>query len=215
MEEKQLTEDEIYAQIKERIKGEFVPLFLEDGNPAGAGYSKSTKLIYKNLDQMVSIASHHTEEETKAIRDARHRRFETEADEKEKKVFDAAKKIKFSEWDGSQFFFGEDFHIDINSFLNDMWGCYGENYDKYPRYVWATKPWPYIVSRDAFDVYENDLGDLSDECDWPVHGVKVLQMALDAFTEANRDNVAYWQDESLALLIDDEIEEYRKRYEDE
>lgn len=215
MEERLLTEDEIYAQIKERIKGEFVPLFTKKGKPVDVGYNKTTRLVYKNVDEMVSIASHHTEEESKAIRDARRRQFEKDADQIELKRFEKAKKIKLSEYTGEQFFFNEGFDVDIETILDDFFNIYGADYSKYPRYVWATKPEPYIVSRDAFDVYENDLGDLSDECDWPVEGVKDLQKALDEFAECNEHNKAYWADYDLALLIDDEIEEYRKRYEDE
>lgn len=214
MSEKELTEDEIYAQIKERIKGEFVPLFTKEGIPVDVGYNKTTKLVFKNLDQMVSFTNHHTEEETRAISEARRMRWDEESAKKEQAKFDKAEKKKFSEWSGEQFLFGDTFYIDIGTFLDDMWECHGENYDKYPKYVWETKKEPYITEKYAFDVYENDLEEIGDDCDPTVHGVKVLQMALDAFVDVNKENILYWPDYSLALLIDDEIEEYRKRYED-
>lgn len=215
MEEKQLTEDEIYAQIKERIKSEFVPLFTKEGKAVDVGYNKTTKLVYKDVDQMVSIASHHTEEEVKAISEARRRRFDKEAAKKEASAFEKAKKIKFSEFEGDQFYFGDNYQMELETVFDEMFDLYGSDYSMYPKYVWATKQIPYITSKDAFDVYESNMEDLDSEYDWTVHGVDVLQMALNAFVDVNKTNIAYWPDYSLALLIDDEIEEYRKRYEDE
>lgn len=214
MEEKQLTEDEIYAQIKERIKDEFVPLFTKEGIPVDVGYNKTTRLVYKDIDQMVSIASHHTEEETRAISEARHKRFEIEAAKKEASTFEKAEKKKFSEWEGEMIFYGEDHYGELCDLLESMFELYGVNFDLYPEYVWATKPVPYITEKDAYEVYQNDIEDIDYDIDPKVHGVKVLQMALDAFVDVNKENVLYWPDYSLALLIDDEIEEYRKRYED-
>ena len=215
MEEKQLTEDEIYAQIKERIKGEFIPLFTKEGKAVDVGYNKTTKLVYKDVDQMVSIASHHTEEETKAISEARHKRFEIEAAKKEAATFQKAEKKKFAEWKGEMIFYGEDHYGELCDLLESMFELYGVNFDLYPEYVWATKPEAYITKKDAFEVYERDLEDKTDECDLPVEGVEDLQKALDEFYECNKENILHWPDYSLALLIDDEIEEYRKRYEDE
>lgn len=216
MSEELKTEDEIYEQIKERLKSEFIPLFLEDGKPAGAGYNKTTKVIYKDIDQMVYNAGHHTEEETKAISEARRRKFNEESAKKEKKLFNGAEKIKFSEWSGEQFFDGNDkFHFEIEDFLESCFEASGKDFDEYPKYVWATKPIPYITGKDAWEVYESDLEDLeSGEYDWPVHGVEVLQMALDAFVEVNKDNVAYWPDYTTALLIEDEIQEFKETIEE-
>jgi len=215
MEKKHLTEDEIYAQIRERIKDDFIPLYTKDGKQVDVGYNKTTKLVYKDIDQMVSIASHHTEEESKAISDARRRRWDADSARKEKEQFDKAEKKKFSEWPGEQTNYGENFYPEIEYFFDEMVEVHGYNYDKWPKYVWSTKPVPYITKKDAYDdVYQNDIENTNCDFDLTVHGEKVLQMALDAFVDVNKENVLYWQDESLALLIDDEIEEYKKRYED-
>ena len=209
------TEDEIYAQIKERIQGDFVPLFLEDGKPAGAGYNKTSKLIYKDINDMVTVPNYHTKEETSDIRDARRRRWDGESARKEKEQFDKAEKKKFSEWPGEQTNYGENFYPEIEYFFDEMVEIHGYQYDKWPKYVWATKPKAYITKKNAYDdVYQSDLEDTNCDVELDVDGEKDLQIALDAFVDANKKNVLYWPDYSLALLINDEIEEYKKRYED-
>jgi len=214
VEKKHLTEDEIYAQNRERIKDDFIPLYTKDGKQVDVGYNSRTKIVYKDIDQMTCDPTLYTEDETEAIKDARWRKWQVESAKKESKKFDAAEKIKFSEWEGEQFSDGEDFFVDISDFFDGIIEAHGFQYDEWPEYVWATKPKPYITKKDAFSVYENDIEEIDTGYDPDVHGVKVLQMALDAFVDVNKENVLYWQDESLALLISDEIEEYRKRYED-
>jgi len=215
MEEKLPTEDEIYAQIKERIKGDFVPLYTKEGKQVDVGYNKTTKFVYKNIDQMVSMATHYTEEEEKALRDARRRKWDADSARKEKEQFDKAEKKKFSLWPGEQTNYGENFYHEIEYFFDEMVEVHGYDYDKWPKYVWATKPVPYITKKDAYDdVYRSDIEDNDCEYELTVHGEKVLQMALDAFVDANKDNVLYWPDYSLALLIDDEIEAFKERHED-
>ena len=161
---------------------------------------------------MVYLASHHTDEEAKAISEARHRRFSNESASKEAKIFNGANKIKFSEWSGEQFFDGNDkFHFEIEDFLESCFEFSGNNFDEYPKYLWATKPLPYITNKDAWEVYESDIEDLeSGEYDWPVYGVEALQVALDAFVDANKNNVAHWPDYTKALLIEDEIQKFKE-----
>ena len=214
MTEELLTAEEIINQIKERTKTEFVPLFHEDGGPAGAGYSKKTKLIYKDLDQMVNdfYRPHATKEEQKALDDIRHREQSEKAAKIEAERFNKAEKIKFAEWSGEQFFDGGyNFHIEIEDFLESCFEFSGNNFDEYPKYLWATKPLPYITNKDAWEVYESDIEDLeSGEYDWPVYGVEALQVALDAFVDANKNNVAHWPDYTKALLIEDEIQKFKE-----
>ncbi|MCK5616289.1 hypothetical protein KAR91_81255 [Candidatus Pacearchaeota archaeon] len=218
MEEKQLTEEQIINQVKERLKGEFVQLFHEDGKPAGVGYCKSTKHVYKDIEALANdyYGIHTTDEEKKQLNGIKREEFREKERKKEADQFDKAEKKKFSEWDGEMVFYGEDHYYEICDFLESIFELYGANYDLYPKYVWATKPVPYITKKNAYDdVYQNDIESANCEFDLTIHGEKVLQMSLDAFVDANKENVLYWPDYSLALLIDDEIEEYRKRYEDE
>ncbi len=216
MSEKQ-TEEQIINQVKERLKGEFVQLYHEDGKPAGVGYCKSNKSVYKNIEALVNdhYSIHTTDEEKKQINDIRREEFREKEWQKEKIQFEKAEKKKFSEWEGEMVFHGEDHYYEIEDFLEKMFECHGTNYDDYPRYVWATRPCPYITKKDAYeDVYQNDIENTECDVELTVHGEKVLQIALDAFVDANKENVLYWPDYDLALLIGDEIEELRKNHED-
>lgn len=211
------TKEEIINQIKERLKAEFVPLFHEDGKSARVGYSKKTKVIYKDIDALID--DHYrddikTEEERNTLHKLRLIEWSEQEAKREFERFEKAKKIKYSEWPGEQFYDGEDYHPDIETFFEAVSETFGFDYEKYPKYVWATKKKPYITEKDAFGIYENDLEDLSEECDWPVEGVKDLQEALNEFVESNEDNVAYWPDYTIALLIDDQIKEWIKRWEE-
>ena len=207
--------EEIMNQIRERLKSEFIPLFHEDGKPAGVGYSKKTKTVYKDIDALMD--DHYrddikTEEEKTALSKIRRaERAESEA-KKEKDAFEKAKKIKFSEFKGDRFYFKDDYHSEIEDILGPFFDEFFKQYDQWPEYVWATKRVPYITKKEAYEVYSSDIEDqLDPDYEWEVNGVEQLQKALDEFVEDNKENVAYWPDYEVALLIEDEIEKYKKQ----
>ncbi len=217
------TKQEILDQIKERLKTEFVPLFLEDGRPAGAGYSKKTKFIYKDLDSMMNdyYRPHATEEEQKAIREFERAERAERGCQSELSRFEKAKKIKFSEYKGEQFFSPHEdgnwdgFFADIEDFIEELFNTHGSNYADWPKYVWATKPRYIIRHKDVMDVFQNDMEEVEDGDYIKPSGVEELQEALDAFVEDNKELKQFTPDRSTALLIDDQIKEQMERYEDE
>lgn len=187
------SKNQIENNIRERLKNKFIPLFLEDGKPAEAGYHADTKIIYKDVDAIMNDYyrnNFRTKEEEKRLSEIRREESDKKELEKESIMFEKAKKIKFSEWKGDQFFDGENYLDDVCDIPADV------------EYVWATKKMPYITKKDASDVYSSNIeDDLDPEYDWPVDGVEELQKALDDFVEINKTNTAYWPDYDLALLI--------------
>jgi len=207
------TEEDIIKQIRIRLKDEFVPLFFENGKPAGAGYSKSTRHIYKDIDALINdhYGCHTTEEEKEQLYNIRKAAFDEKERKKEATQFEKATKIKYSAWKGEQFFDGENYQIELSDLIESLDG----DPENWPTYVWATKEVPYIKDKEAWEVYSSDIEDeLDSEYDWPVDGKEQLQKALDEFVEANKTNIAYHADYTIALLIEDEIEEYRKTMEE-
>lgn len=212
-------------QIKERLKGEFTPLFLENGKPANVGYSSKTNVVYKDEDQLInqywkSVA---TEEEGKIIREQESIQFQERCAVQEKAKFDKAEKIKFSEFKGqTTLFFSEHYGGGSEGYFDELEMLFdsiiedvGFDYDLWPTYIWSTRKVPLISKKHAFDdVYEHDLEETFEGSEHHIEGVKDLQKALDGFVEANKDNCAYWPDYSTALLIGDQIEEFKKNYED-
>jgi len=216
--------EDIQATLKERMKPDFILLYHEDGSVVipspnnhehdPLGYCRKTGRIICGIKAFYRLEYGHylTKEERDQIDNDR-------ASEIEKARFEKAEKIKSSDLEsiGIEQFYSEDagFIPELDYFFDAMIEAHGFQYEKYPKYVWATKPEPVIGPKDAFRVYESDMDDLSDECDWPVKGEQKLQEALDSFVEENSGMVAYYPDYSTAILIDEDIEEFRKRYEDE
>ena len=197
------TEEEIISGIKKRLEDEFVQLFHEDGKPAGVGYCKSNKRVYKDIEALANdyYGLHTTNEEKEQLDAIRREEFREKERKKEAAMFEKAKKIKFSEFKGERFFSGDDYHDEMEDFLNEIL-----NPDYFPKYVWATKKVPYITEKDDYDVYSSDIeNELDSDYEWEVDGRDDLQKALDKFVEANAHNKAYWPDYKIALLIDDEI----------
>ncbi len=134
----------------------------------------------------------------------------------ERSKFDKAKKVKWGEFkaDSEQFFDGEDYYQELDDFFDSMIEAHGYQYDLWQDYLWPTKPEQIISKKDASDVYQSELGDITDEYDWDVKGVEDLQIALDEFVSVNEKTIAYFPDYSTALVIGDQIEEFKKQHED-
>jgi len=221
MESKTLTD--IKEAIKKRLKGEFVPLFHEDGKPSGVGYSKSTKVVWKSEDELVSQywKNNATKEEEKIIRDEERSEFEKREAAKEKERFNKAEKIKFSDFKGQNtLFFSESYGDGEEGYFSELENLFdsviegvGYQYDLWPTYIWATRKVPLISKKDQFEVYESDLEETFEDSHNHIDGIEDLQKALDEFVECNKDNCCYWPDYSTALLIDDQIEEFKKHHE--
>lgn len=129
--------------------------------------------------------------------------------------FKKAAKIKWKDWKGEMFFDGNNFHVEIDDHFENMIDAYGFNFSDWIDYVWATEPKSIISSKDAYDIYENDLVELEDPDEYQVYGVEQLQKSLDKFVEDNVGNVAYHIDYGTAILIHDEIAEYQKQHDGE
>ncbi len=211
--------DNIQEILQERMKDQFEPAFDHTGKPLTTKnlgqkevqiyLCKKTGKIYGGESGIYTLAYHDylTDEESREV-------FKWRTRNVEKGRFEKANKIKLSDWKGEQYFDGNEFFVDLDDFFDGMVEAYGFNYDEWQDYLWATKPEPIISPKDACSVYESELDDLTDECDWDVKGVKELQEALDEFVEANKKTIAYFPDYSTALLIGDQIEEFKNQYED-
>jgi hypothetical protein len=212
--------DKFQDILKERMKDSYDFLYFGNGDPV---YTRNLAREKKNLlrcrktgDIYAGIIGFLTlgwrnylsKEELKEVRNI-------QSFQIEKSRFEKAEKIKFSEWKGEQFYKGDNYYIDLDMFFEEMFEDYGHNFEDWDRYVWPTIPKPYITEKEAWRVYENDIEGLGEDFDWPVHGIEELQYSLDEFVRMNKDNVAFYPDYSKALLIDDEIAEYKKQHEDE
>ena len=211
--------DHLQDVLQERMSTNFEYLFKSSGDHATTKnlsredvkivICKKTGTIYGGQKGFYTLGYHNylTEKERKEIWDWRTRNVE-------KNRFKKAKKIKFSDWKGDQLSDGDEFFMDLEDFFEGMIEEHGFQYDLWTKYIWPTKLEPIIKSKEAFRVYEGDLENVSDEYDWDVKGTKELQESLDEFVEANKGTTAYYPDYSTVLLIDDQIESFKKNYED-
>lgn len=211
--------DHLQDILQERMKGQFEPLFDSNGGPAmtkNFGQKEvqiylcgKTGKIYGGESGIYTLGyyGYLTDDEQREISNWRTRNVE-------KNRFDKADKVNFSDWKGEQIYDGNDFFIELDDLFDGMIEAYGFNYDEWQDYVWATTPVPIISPKGAYDVYQSDMEKLSDEYDWPVRGVEELQDSLNEFVELNKDVVLYQPDYSKALLISDQIEEFKKNHED-
>lgn len=212
--------DKFQDVLKERMLESYDFLYFVNGDPVYARNlareeknllrCRKTGNIYGGITGFLTLGwrNYLSKEELKEI-------WDIQASQTEKSRFEKAVKIKFSDWECEQFYKDGEFYIDLDMFFDEMIEAYGYVFEDWERYVWPTIEKPYITKKEAFRVYQDDLEGLSDECDWPVDGEKELQDSLDEFVRMNQDNVAFYPDYSTALLIDDEIAEFKKQHEDE
>jgi hypothetical protein len=206
--------EEMQQDIKARMIPDFAPIFLEDGSPVisklnnpeghGMGYSRKTGQIYISLEVFLKIAyqRYWTDEE-------RDQAWSIQADKREKVLFEEANKIKYAEWSGDQFFDGEDYFPDLETYFEGITEALGYDYESYPKYVWATEERPFLKPKDVHGIFENDLeeaGEWAYEAFTGAIGKDELNQALNDFVEKNKKRMTlYFPDYSTALLLDDEL----------
>ncbi len=212
--------EDLKSELKKRMDDQAEFLFLEDGTPAmtfNMGREevhlmrcKKTGNLYGGINGFYTngYRSHLTKEEDSLVRDIQARKSETAR-------FDKAENINYADCKGEQFYFGDDYYIDVCDLLDSLSGDIGFNPDDYPSYVWSTEEKPIIGTKDAHNVYESDLEQLPDDYDdWRAKGADELQEALDLFVEENSGGTLFYPNYSKALLIGDQVKEYLERYED-
>jgi len=206
--------EDLQETLKQRMADQYDFLFFEDGSPVivrNIGNESKQLLRCKKTGNLFCglsgfyVTGHHayfTEDEQRRVWnwiELGHN----------KSRFEKAKKIKFSDWEGDQFFDGDNYQAEISDYLDEQFEEFGNDFDSYPKYVWATKFEPYIKPKDAWAIYENDIDRLGTEHDWKVDGIDKLQEALDNFVDTNSGNCAYFPDYTIALLLDEEIENFK------
>lgn len=213
--------DDIQEALKERMKDQYEFLYNGEGEPVYArNYGneqkhlvrcKKTGNIYGGLTgfYVLGYRDHLTDSEQRYVNGCQSARIESSR-------FEKAKKVKYADYkfDG-QYYLYDRYYPEWDYFIDEFIEEYGFNFDEWPKYIWPAPEKPYIKSKDAYRVYEDDMDRLSDECEWTVSGVKELQEALDIFVEVNEKHTACYPDYSVAVMIDDEIENYRKEHEEE
>ncbi len=118
----------------------------------------------------------------------------------EEKLAKAAK-VPEAEWDG-RVYYGDKHYDNVGECIEDVAGDGG----KIPLHVWPAVPRTVVGPLRVSDVVENDLdtNGFEDMDLYDLEGVDELQRALDAFTDANKEVVAFWPDESRAIVVDQE-----------
>jgi hypothetical protein len=216
--------EEKQQEIKARMLPDWTPLFKEDGSLAipklnnqenhGMGYCRKNGKIYSSLAGFF-ITGHYdylTDEERNYRRDIL-------AEKQEKHRFEKAAKIKYSDWNGDQFFDGEDFWPDLGTYFDAVCEGLGYAYEDYPKYVWNTIEKPFLKPKDVYGVFENDLensGEWAYEAFTNAVGKDELDQALKDFVEKNKKRMTlYFPDYSTAILLDDEIAKLVKELKDD
>jgi hypothetical protein len=137
--------------------------------------------------------------------------------EKELKLFEKAKKIKFADYDG-HFIIDDDEHIktsdDIEEWIYDMIKYEKLEDEDLPQYLWATKPEP-VFTLNLYDIiydktedgYEDMYSNLNTDDD----DLEKAQEYLDKWYKKQGDSVnVYYEDNNIAVLLDDLIKEIKE-----
>lgn len=206
-----LTNERI-EEIKEYISDKnFVPVELKDGReiknwtchkPSGTIWTNTIKredgwghFVYE------SILSHLlTEEEIDRInKDASSYYLK----EQEKRRFEKAEKIPAAEWDGPVYW--NEYYTTVDECIESQKDLWDENDGEFelPKYVWACDKVEPICHLDYYYIVESATEDNSFE-DWDIDelkGKEELMAALDKFNELNKNQVSWYSNEKIAVIL--------------
>lgn len=137
--------------------------------------------------------------------------------EKEQKLFDKATKIKFNDYKGSFILPNNDFIADSDSvceWLYEKIACDMCLDEELPKYLWSTKAIP-VFTLDLYDIIldktEDGYEDMYSNLDMNDDNLIQAQEYLDRWYKNQGDMVnTYEEDYTVAVLLDDLIEEIRK-----
>lgn len=192
-----------------------IELFHSDGKPSGIWYCSECRAVQndKHLAQRCHGVTHCETCGTSLGKRAPHYRKQCEEcdrnawrERQSKEEFDRytkAVKIAASEYTGPQVFFNGQYYPTVEDAID---GC-----DEPPEYVWAAKN---IGLRKATteDLIERVLEEAWEDADSDdLNGLDELQVAVDAFNEANSGIDVYMVDYNEAIVLDESIlEEWRR-----
>lgn len=124
------------------------------------------------------------------------------ADRIDAERFAKARKVPDTEWaDGV--FLGDQYYASLDEAFDALVCDWSEGESEVPAFLWAAKPEVVVDGLSVADIVEDQICDRGWE-DMDVgdlNGVEALQVALDAFVEANAAVVAYPTDYSTAIIV--------------
>lgn len=137
---------------------------------------------------------------------------------RKERLFNEAKKIPASEWDGWVCHGDDSYHESVEDFM-DAWVSDNQDWDdatktfvtdpetlaNKPTFVWAARPQVVVPQLDISDMLERwtDVNGWEDlDIDATFKGLDTVRAALDAFVKENEGIVSYMVDEKTAVLLD-------------
>lgn len=122
--------------------------------------------------------------------------FEAKVEQRELERFNSAEKI--TEWSGPVYD-GSDYHANLGDMM-DQYSTMADDPDL-PDYVWACdeKHWVKANEDMIFGCLEGDAPEYFSFSD--LNGLDELNKAIEAFNEANKDEVSWWPNYKKAVLI--------------
>lgn len=148
--------------------------------------------------------------------------FNAKEQAKEKELFEKAKKVKFADYEGKFLLSGSDFvecSDSVYEWLYDKVIDEGITYEDLPKYLWSTKA-ESVFSLDIDDIIQNECEsgyeDMYSCLDTNDENLTKAQEYLNKWCENQGDSLnIYYEDYSIAVLLDDLIEELKRDIEKE
>lgn len=184
---------------------EAIELFHQDGKPSGIFYCSTCRCVHVSKERAVEchgprvcscgkpIESRYASECPECDR----RKWQEKIQKDELDRFEAATKIKASEFTGDQAFWDDKYYDSVEDALDGYLKP-----DHRPEYIWAAKNQG-LPKASLDDLIERVIEGAWEDADSDdLNGVEELQAAVDKFNEENAGVPVYMPDFTLAILID-------------
>ena len=200
--------DERLEEIK-RLLGDdqYGPVILKDGReienwqvhiPTGKVFANTGK-PYQNYIRTIALESILSEDEIIALNKYAN---VYASDRREKRLFEKATKIKYSEYEGEGLYYGDSYYFDIDELLEDA-EYSSEEGDDPPQYAWACTSHP-VCDLSLGRIIDNATDDAYEDFDqMSLHGLDDLKKAIDTFNELNKNHLSYSVDFKRAILLNE------------
>lgn len=131
--------------------------------------------------------------------------WQVDADKREQRIFEAAKKVTESEYGGDPVFHGDDFYVDTGDFRDRWEDDFDPEEDPLPKYVYGSTEEYTLKENDIDEMvqrhFENNIGDFED---WEPNIPDVpeyLQQAWNRFVQENAEKY-YEIDHKTVVILD-------------
>ena len=182
-----------------------IELYKQDGTATGVYFCESCRVVYSNKDdaewchgeRLCACGQKITQGyRQKTCNDCESKVWKEKERKKEAERFDAAKKIKASEYAGEMVYGHDDqYYSSVEKAIDQ----YLEGQE--PEYVWACKNTG-VIKASTESLYENMLENMWEDADVSdLNGVDELDAAVDAFNKANESLSVWNPDYSTAILV--------------